>query len=379
MSAANAERFTMQEARSLVKDLFQHRASVYWLDLIACLAVGYTAAGIYLSEPLFSPLQIICYFVAGFALFRAGSFIHEIVHMPGKQMRGFKIGWNILAGIPMLMPSFFYGNHIDHHSSKHYGTGQDGEYLPIGSGTLHEIGRFYLQVFFLPIVVFVRFLVITPLSFFHSGLRQWALERCSSFVINLGYRRKISPHAPRKLWAVIEFFCFLRAAAILVAPWLGFVPWTRVLLLYCLALMTLGLNYIRNLVAHRYESVGKPMSHLDQLDDSVNIVGVPIFTELFFPLNLRFHALHHLFPTLPYHNLREAHRRMIATLPEGSSYHRTVYPGFVPAAKQVVSKAWNKHRAPGAEELRAHTWYRNRTDWYAAKPTQLQITEREQS
>ena len=48
-------------------------------------------------------------------------------------MRSFTIGWNLLCGIPMLMPSFFYENHIDHHNSHRYGTLRDGEYLPIGA------------------------------------------------------------------------------------------------------------------------------------------------------------------------------------------------------------------------------------------------------
>ena len=46
----------------------------------------------------------------------------------------FTIGWNLLCGIPMLMPSFFYENHIDHHNSHRYGTKRDGEYLPLGAG-----------------------------------------------------------------------------------------------------------------------------------------------------------------------------------------------------------------------------------------------------
>lgn len=381
MSHCDARRFSIQQAHGLVKDLFQHRASIYWADMIATLAVGYTAAGIYLSAPLFSPLQIACYFIAGFALFRAGSFIHEIVHMPGRQMRAFKIGWNILAGIPMLMPSFFYGNHIDHHSSKHYGTGKDGEYLPIGSGTLREIGHFYLQVVFLPIAVFLRFLIITPLSFFHSGLRQWALERASSFVINLQYRRTIPRNAPRKLWAVIELFCFLRAAAILIAPAIGAVPWSRVVLLYGLALMTLGLNYIRNLVAHRYESTGRPMSHLDQLEDSVNIIGIPVITELFFPLNLRYHALHHLLPTLPYHNLPQAHRRLIEQLPADSSYHRTVHPGFLSVASRVFRNARTAPATESGTSSRADAWYANRKRWYGPQPREphLEFVQREES
>jgi fatty acid desaturase len=36
-----------------------------------------------------------------------------------------------------------------------------------------------------------------------------------------------------------------------------------------------------------------------------------------------FHALHHLFPGLPYHALPEAHRRLVHELPSDCSYHAT--------------------------------------------------------
>jgi fatty acid desaturase len=39
------------------------------------------------------------------------------------------------------------------------------------------------------------------------------------------------------------------------------------------------------------------------------------------PLGLHLHALHHLFPNIPYHNMPEAHRRVLAALPQGSVYH----------------------------------------------------------
>jgi fatty acid desaturase len=302
----------------------------------------------------------------------AGSFIHELVHFRGQEMMHFKVGWNVLAGIPMLMPSFFYWNHIDHHSSKHYGTGQDGEYLPLGSGTWRELLHFYVQVIFLPAFVFLRFLVITPISFLHPKLRQWALERASSFVINLQYRREIPRNAPRKVWALMEWVCFARASMILIVVVLGVRGLEHIPKLYMLAIMTLGLNYVRNLVAHRYESSGQPMSHMEQLEDSVNIRGLPVITELFFPLGLRFHALHHLFPTLPYHNLRKAHQRLLAQLPEGSAYHRTVAPGFFAAARSVVLRAWRRSKPSS----RAAAWYRHRTQWYEQRKLREAETQR---
>ena len=46
----------------------------------------------------------------------------RIAHMREGEMLSFRIAWNMLCGIPMIMPSHFYENHIDHHNSHHYGT-----------------------------------------------------------------------------------------------------------------------------------------------------------------------------------------------------------------------------------------------------------------
>jgi fatty acid desaturase len=149
----------------------------------------------------------------------------------------------------------------------------------------------------------------------------------------------------------------LRAWSVIVATGLGVVPWYQVFLLYGLGIMSLGLNYVRNLVAHHYQSDGRPSSYVEQLGDSVNIEGVPVFTELFFPLNLRYHALHHLFPTLPYHNLPQAHRRLLAELPADSLYHQTVFPGFFSVAMRRIKDAWAGTWKSGVSSHKAAQWY----------------------
>jgi fatty acid desaturase len=368
--------FSIPQARRILSDLFRHRPAIYWTDFLISLTVGYAAASVYLGAPLGSAPQVLGLLVASFALFRVGSFIHEIVHFGKDQMRPFTVAWDILAGVPMLMPSFFYGNHIDHHNTQHYGTGQDGEYLPLGSGPLRNIAKFYAQVVVLPILVAFRFLVITPVSFLHPRLRRWALQHASSYVINLRYRRRQIPAgATRKYWAFLEILCFLRTATIFGAVAVGLTPWYRVPLLYLLAVCILGLNYVRNLVAHRYRGNGDPMSHADQLLDSVNIeggrfLGGPI-TELFFPLGLRYHALHHLFPALPYHNLYAAHRRLMAELPANSAYRETVYPSFWAVVHELLARA---KRASALERRRTTTradqWFEKRRQLLSNTATQ---------
>jgi fatty acid desaturase len=57
--------------------------------------------------------------------------------------------------------------------------------------------------------------------------------------------------------------------------------------------------------------------------DSVNYPKFSIIAEMWGPVGLRFHALHHLFPSLPYHNLGRAHERLMAELPADSAYRQT--------------------------------------------------------
>ncbi len=126
-----------------------------------------------------------------------------------------------------------------------------------------------------------------------------------------------------------------------VSPALGFTPWHRIPQLYCLALVPLGLHYFRSLTAHNYLSDGKKQTFHDQIMDSIDITGVPILTELLYPIGLRYHALHHLFPSMPYHNLATAHRRLMAELPADSPYRQVVYPTVWSVLRELIH-----HSAP---------------------------------
>lgn len=346
----------LSEARREIDDLLRPKPWIYWADLLLTLTIAYGAASVYLMAPLFSPLQIGGYLLAGFGLFRASSFMHELVHFRRGEMTAFKVAWNLLAGIPLLTPSFLYESHLVHHNSHHYGTGHDGEYLPLAIGPWSGVLRFLSQVFLLPIVVFLRFLIVTPISLAHPPLRTWVLRHMSSFVINFAYAREIPRNAPLKWWALTEAACSLRAALVIVGIVSGVTDWTRLPALYALAVLALGLNHVRTLVAHRYTSIGDKMSHEEQLEDSINITG-GVLSELLFPVGLRYHALHHLFPSVPYHNLGRAHRRLMSLFPADSAYHQVTYPSYWKALQELAKnvRAASALPIPGAA-----TWYARR-------------------
>lgn len=375
--ASRGSHGTIYTARQLVADLGTPAPTIYWTDFLASVSVAYGAAAIYLAPVARTAeslqvnlttawsLRLTCLLISSVALYRTALFMHEIVHLRRGQMVPFKVAWNIIAGIPMLMPSYFYECHIAHHNTHHYGTADDGEYLPLGGDHPRAILWFLGQAFLLPLFVAFRFAVLAPLSFLHPRLRVWVLEHASSFVINFRYRRPIPSNAPRAAWLAMDVACWLRITVLLVCFAIGIVGWPRLAALYVLAFMTLGMNHLRTLVAHRYLSDGDRMSHAEQLEDSINVTGSPIVTEMLFPVGLRYHALHHLFPALPYHNLPTAHRRLMAHLPPDSAYHNCNFPNFWAALGALIRSACS---AAAAKPTKAQRWFAQNKSNEAAPP-----------
>jgi len=340
-AAARDAAFSISAARQIVKDLFAHRAAIYWADFLLSLAVAYGAVALYLSSRPFSPRCLAAFVIAAFALYRCGVFMHEIVHLPPGRLRVFRSAWNVLFGIPALTPSFMYQSHMDHHNPRYFGTARDGEYLPLGAGPVRRLVLYVLQIPLLPAFAVFRFLVLTPLSFLDPRLRRAVLERASSYVINPKYRRALPSDERHGTWVALEIAIFLELAAFFGLVLAGRIPWAVLVELYLLAIASSGLNALRTLAAHGYRNTGAPVSLLGQIEDSINIPGHPLTTGLLFPVGLRYHALHHLFPALPYHALGAAHHRLMQHLPADSPYRRTVRPGYLHTLRDL----WRSARA----------------------------------
>ena len=107
--------------------------------------------------------------------------------------------------------------------------------------------------------------------------------------------------------------------------------------LYMTAVFIALLNNIRTLGAHRFINDGRELTFVEQLLDSVNYPRRPILTEMWAPVGLRYHALHHLLPGVPYHSLAEAHRRLKDALPEDSQYHGANYDSLPKLVMNLVA------------------------------------------
>ena len=244
----------------------------------------------------------------------------------------------------MMVPSFSYNSHTHHHSSRHYGTEGDGEYLPLASGSVWGIVAFLTQIVFQPILVYLRYLILTPISFLHPKLRRWTLAHASSLVINFRYEKHAREGKSTFADTCWEIATWFRAVVMIALVLSGTMPMVRLPKLLLIAMFVLTLNHLRTLTAHRYRNEGDTMSHMDQFLDSTNVSGNWL-TELICPLGLRYHALHHLFPGLPYHNLGEAHRRLTNQLPSDSAYHDATFPNLRSVLWDLLASIWDNRKS----------------------------------
>ena len=325
-------------ARDVVSDLQQRSPSIYWLDLLLTTTAAWTLTAVYFTAPALHTVQIGAFIGASILFFRTGTFIHEIVHFPRHEMVWFRRTWNLLVGIPLLMPWIFYLNHLDHHNARRFGTPEDGEYLPLAAAPVRETVKYLLQAPLLPLLVVIRFGMLGPLSWLHRGLREWVLTSATAAVSNPYYRKRFPAREEPHL-RIVEGLCFgyLMVIASLLAS--GIATGTQLLMAYLLIGSALTLNWVRNLAAHRYGNRGDRMGHADQFSDSINITGQTWLTVVLFPVGLRYHALHHLLPTLPYHNLGKAHRRLIEMLPVDSPYHAVNRSSFFATVAELLRSA----------------------------------------
>ncbi len=315
---------------ALVRDLRRPRPWIYWLDLLGCVLAA--DVGLFLASPfpdgLARPEGALGFALTVACLYRASYFSHELAHQ-SRHLPGFGLAWNLLVGIPLLIPSFLYSDHRTHHSTRHFGSRVDAEYLAPHlrgpKGALALVGAAFL----LPFVYGARFAILAPAAWISRSVRQWVDTRVSSLGL-LGLSRRAAPGAAeRMVWRIQEAACFGYLACAGAGIALGLIPLRLVAQMYCVTVAILLLHGLRIMVGHRYASDGNPADLTQQVRDSYNFSGPRWLMMVLTPLGFHLHALHHLFPNIPYHNMPEAHRRILAALPQGSVYHTVSSRSFI--------------------------------------------------
>ena len=318
----------LRSAAELTRDLVSPRPGVYWGDLLASVAIGYGALAVAVTAASLG-VTVAAGVVAALALYRAISFIHEVSHMKHAAVPGFRLGWNALVGVPMLTPSFMYeGVHNLHHAKTRYGTAEDPEYLPLALMRPWTLPLFIIVSALAPLALLFRYAVLSPLSVLVPRLRKLVVERYSALAINPSFRRRVPEGEARAQWNRIEACASAWAIGIVTMVATGVIPLRGFVIALAIASSVAVVNQVRTLVAHLWENEGEAMTVTAQYLDSVNVPPPTLLPALWAPVGLRYHALHHLLPGLPYHSLGEGHRRISAALGEDSPYHRASYAGL---------------------------------------------------
>jgi len=245
----------------------------------------------------------------------------------------------------MMLPSFMYeGIHTIHHTRTRYGTVEDPEYLPLALMKPWTLPVFLIVSALMPVGLLLRFGVLGPLSLLSRRLRRLVVARYSGLQINPKFERKAPEGAFARQWRWQEIGAGIVAVTLIATVATGMLP-LRALLIYMGIISGVAvLNQVRTLVAHLWENEGEPLTVTAQFLDSVNVPNGPL-PWLWAPVGLRFHALHHLLPSLPYHALAEAHRRISESLGQGSTYEAANYPTLRGLIGRLASSTMNGRRS----------------------------------
>ena len=251
----------LRAAADVTRDLNVPDARIYWTDFLASAVTGYARARARRDDARARFVMLAAGLVSILALFRAGSFIHELTHIKKGELGGFKLGWNLIVGVPLLIPSFLYeGIHNLHHAKIRYGTVEDPEYLPLALMKPWTLPVFVVAAALAPLALLFRFAVLAPLSLLIPRLRKLVVERYSGLQINPQFRRKPAEGELARQWRWQEGAASLWAIALVALALSGIVPLQALLVFLGVTSGTMLLNQTRTLVAHLWENDGEPLT-----------------------------------------------------------------------------------------------------------------------
>lgn len=341
-TGASSSKLGLSEMRSCVADLMKPKPWIYWTDFVGSMSLAWASfgAGLYARDRIL--LSLLFVGIGSLFFYRGLAFTHELVHLGRRAIPGFHWGWHLLCGVPMLAPHFLYrGIHLTHHSKK-YASDEDGEYLGFGQRSRWLIVLHFAYNAVLPVLSVVRFMIIGPLSVFSPKMRATVVRKMSF----MGLRFTVDREGPRDRrermeWWLGELACTAFCWTVLGLVASGVLPAFAILEWYLIVFSVLTMNSARSLGAtHGYEHEGEVLGFEGQLKDSVSVVSRSLLTHVLCPVGTQYHALHHLFPQIPYHSLAEAHDRLRRHFPAESIIHETSRSSLF----EVWSEMWVRAR-----------------------------------
>ncbi|MFN9986969.1 MAG: fatty acid desaturase, partial [Pirellula sp.] len=228
-SRIESTRFSFRAAKELVRDLHRPNPMIYWVDFLSSIIIGHLLFTTNVRSDLWLPqathaiglihdstsntvaeLAFKGLILAATTLLflRAAMFTHELVHLPRDGWNGFRFAWNLLCGIPFLIPSFTYYPHIDHHRRKSYGTDEDGEYLNLSHRPPSAIVLYMLGVLITPLAGLIRFGLMSPICWVYPAARKWTFRHASTMVMDITYQRPEASSRVYRIMLIQEAACF---------------------------------------------------------------------------------------------------------------------------------------------------------------------------
>ena len=214
-----------------------------------------------------------------------------------------------------------------------------------------------LGVLITPLAGLIRFGLMSPICWVYPAARKWTFRHASTMVMDITYQRPEASSRVYRIMLIQEAACFGVCLYLFLHPLLIAKTVYDPLLIhaYAVSVSLIFMNNLRTLGSHRWTGPGSELSFEQQLLDSCDYPHRPWITELWGPTGTRYHATHHLFPSLPYHNLGKAHRRLIAGLPADSLFHETVRVSLLGEIKSLWERSSRVQHAPEAYLQRSRT------------------------
>jgi fatty acid desaturase len=319
----------------------------YWLDFGVTVAVSYAAFAGAVVSSVSAPEFWCCFVIATLATYRGNFFLHEVVHQ-GRRLGAFSWAYLLFYGFVHKIPIVAYLPHLVHHEVSHYGDHNDPEYAEWWADPALAVRHMLVLVVVAPAGLMLRFGVFSAIvPWLPAVVRARLYARCSSFVLNPKYERPIDLW-PRRTTLVEEYGCFGYTAGFVGLSLAGYVPWTALVVWYAMMTAFFLLHCARAIVNHGYRRFHHTATVEAMIADSRNVIGHPVLSELWGPLGVRYHALHHLFPQLPYHALPAVHVRLLEVLPVDHVYRTTSSLSFVSSFKRGLASRSQAAATPPA-------------------------------